>query len=60
MGHIVSIDKDGHLAYEGLLSSKEKATIDEILDALKKEIPQNKNFNRLRKKTFANRYLLKK
>ena len=40
MGHIVSIDKDGHLAYEGLLSSKEKATIDEILDALKKEIPQ--------------------
>lgn len=40
MGHIVSIDKEGHLVYEGLLSSKEKATIDEILDALKKEIPQ--------------------
>ena len=40
MGHIVSIDKEGHLVYEGLLSSKEKATIDEILDALKEEIPQ--------------------
>lgn len=40
MGHIVALDADGHLVYEGLLSSKEIATIDEILSALKTEIPQ--------------------
>ena len=39
MGHVVQL-KDGHLVYEGLLSSKEIATIDEILNALKQEIPQ--------------------
>lgn len=43
MGHTVALDKDGHLVYEGLLSSKEKATIDEILDALKAEIPDVEN-----------------
>ena len=40
MSHVVSLDKDGHLVYKGLLTSKEIATIDEILNALKAEIPQ--------------------
>jgi len=40
MGHIVALDAEGHLVYDGLLSSKEKASIDEILNALKEEIPQ--------------------
>lgn len=39
MGHIVTLDTEGHLVYDGLLSSKEIATIDEILNALKQEIP---------------------
>ena len=39
MGHIVALDAEGHLVYEGLLSSKDIATIDEILSALKQEIP---------------------
>lgn len=38
MGHIVRLI-DGHLIYDGLLSSQEKATIDEILRALQEEIP---------------------
>lgn len=37
---IVRLDAEGHLLYEGLLSSQEIATIDEILQALKEEIPQ--------------------
>lgn len=40
MGHIVELDAEGHFVYDGLLSSKEIATIDEILNALKQEIPQ--------------------
>lgn len=40
MGHVVRLDAEGHLVYEGLLSSKEIATIDEILATLKQEIPQ--------------------
>ena len=40
MAHIVTLDSEGHLVYEGLLSSKEKATVDDILSALKVEIPQ--------------------
>ena len=40
MNHVVSLDKDGHLIYKGLLTAKEIATIDEILNALKEEIPQ--------------------
>ena len=40
MNHVVSLDKDGHLVYKGLLTAKEIATIDEILNALKEEIPQ--------------------
>lgn len=40
MEHIVTLDAEGHLVYEGLLSSKEIATIDEILNALRQEIPQ--------------------
>ncbi len=40
MKHIVKMDEEGHLIYDGLLSSKEKATIDEILNALQIEIPQ--------------------
>ena len=38
LGHIVRL-VDGHLVYDGMLSSKEKATIDEILYALQEEIP---------------------
>lgn len=38
MGHVVKL-VGGHLVYDGLLSSKEKATIDDILNALKAEIP---------------------
>ena len=33
MNHVVSLDKDVHLVYKGLLTSKEIATIDEILNA---------------------------
>ena len=40
MNHVVSLDKNGHLVYKGLLTAKEIATIKEILDALKQEIPQ--------------------
>lgn len=40
MSHIVSMDSDGHLVYEGLLSTKEIATVSEILNTLKEEIPQ--------------------
>ena len=38
MGNIVRLI-DGHLVYDGMLSSKEKATIDDILSALQSEIP---------------------
>ena len=40
MGNIVTLDSEGHLVYDGFLSSQEKASIDEILNALKLEIPQ--------------------
>lgn len=40
MAHLVSLDAEGRLIYDGLLSSQERATVDEILNALKKEIPQ--------------------
>ena len=40
MGHIVTLDAEGRVVYKGLLSSQEKATVDEILNALKSEIPQ--------------------
>lgn len=40
MGRIVTMDAEGHIIYDGMLSSHEKATVDEILAALKKEIPQ--------------------
>lgn len=43
MGHIVTLDSEGRLVYDGLLSSQEKATIDEILNTLKVEIPQIEN-----------------
>lgn len=38
MGHVVRL-VDGHLVYDGMLSTKEIATIDEILKALQEEIP---------------------
>lgn len=38
LGHIVRLI-DGHMIYDGLLSSQEKASIDEILHALQEEIP---------------------
>lgn len=40
MGHIVSLDEGGRIVYKGLLSSQEKATVDDLLKALKSEIPQ--------------------
>ena len=40
MNHVVSLDKDGHLVYKGLLTTKEITTIKEILNALEQEIPQ--------------------
>ncbi len=40
MGRLVSLDSEGRVIYEGLLSSQEKATVDELLNALKAEIPQ--------------------
>ena len=40
MAHLVSLDAEGRLVYDGLLSSQERATVDEILNALKVEIPQ--------------------
>lgn len=42
MGKIVNL-VDGYLVYDGMLSSKEKATIDEILAALRVEIPTIEN-----------------
>lgn len=38
MGHVVRLI-DGHLVYDGMLSTKEIATIDDILKALQTEIP---------------------
>ena len=38
MGNIVRLI-DGHIVYDGMLSSQEKASIDEILAALQEEIP---------------------
>ena len=43
MALIVSVDKNGRLVYDGLLTSKEKATIDEIIRTIKAEIPQIEN-----------------
>ena len=40
MGCIVRIDEKGRIVYDGLLSSKEKTTVDEVLMALKEEIPE--------------------
>ena len=40
VNHVVSLDSEGHLIYKGLLTAKEIATIDDILKALKAEIPQ--------------------
>lgn len=39
MAKTVSLTKDGKIIYEGLLTSKEKASVDEILNALQQEIP---------------------
>lgn len=38
MGHVVRL-VDGHLVYDGMLSTREIATIDDILKALQTEIP---------------------
>ena len=40
MGIIVTLDNNGRIVYDGLLTSKEKATVDEIISTLKTEIPQ--------------------
>ncbi len=40
MGNIFVRDEDGHMVYDGLLSSKEKASVDEVLKTLKAEIPE--------------------
>ncbi len=39
MGHVLRLE-NGNIVYDGLLSSKEKATIDDILNALRDEIPE--------------------
>lgn len=43
MSNIVSLDEKGNIIYEGFLSSKEVATINEIIKALKKELPEVQN-----------------
>ena len=43
MAHIIACDKEGHLVYNGMLSSKEKAYADEMLKDLRMEIPQIEN-----------------
>ena len=40
MVHLITRDEKGHPFYSGMLSSKEKATADEMLQDLKIEIPQ--------------------
>lgn len=40
MVHVVEVDEQGQIIYDGLLSSQEKADVDEILTALKEEIPK--------------------
>lgn len=40
MSRLVSLDSEGRIVYEGLLSSQEIANVTEILNALKVEIPQ--------------------
>ncbi|RHM63161.1 MULTISPECIES: ATP-dependent helicase [Coprobacillaceae] len=40
MSKLVTIDSKGRIFYDGMLSSKEKASVDDILNALKKEIPE--------------------
>ena len=37
---IVKVDKDGNIIYKGFLSSSEKASVDQIIDTLREEIPQ--------------------
>lgn len=39
MNKVLTVDKDGSYIYNGFLTSKEKATIDDILNTLKEEIP---------------------
>ena len=39
MGRVVEVGNDGEIIYIGMLSSQEKAAVDEIVDAVKKEIP---------------------
>lgn len=40
MSHIVEVNQAGDIIYDGMLSSYEKAEIDEIIYVLQKEIPQ--------------------
>lgn len=49
MGKIIRIDGEGHLIYDGVLSSVEKANVDQILVTLKSEIPDVE-------KTLANKF----
>ena len=43
MSKIVEVNKSGDIIYSGMLSSKEKAEIDDIIDTLKEEIPEIEN-----------------
>lgn len=43
MSKLVTVDNEGNITYEGMLSSKEKATVDDILNTLRKEIPEIEN-----------------
>lgn len=59
MGLIVNLDKDGHLVYDGFLSSKEKASVDEVLSSLQQEIPQiEKDLSELYGKSVLYKYNL--
>ena len=42
MSNIVEV-KNGEIIYSGMLSSQEKAAVDEIITALKNEIPEIEN-----------------
>ncbi len=43
MSNVVEIDERGQIVYKGLLSSKQTAEIDEIINTLKEEIPEIEN-----------------
>lgn len=43
MAHLVEVDSKGTITYEGLLTSKDRVPFDELVETLKKEIPEIEN-----------------